>query len=52
MEENWTTVLKPKRKWLNFNLRELFSCKDLIVLFVKRNYATKYKQIIVFGNIV
>lgn len=46
MEENWTTVLKPKRKWLDFNLRELFSYKDLIVLFVKRNYVTKYKQTI------
>lgn len=46
MEEKWTTVLKPKNKWLDINLKELFSYKDLILLFVKRNYATKYKQTI------
>lgn len=46
MEEKWTTVLKPHTKWNNINLRELFSYKDLIFLFVKRNYVTKYKQTI------
>lgn len=46
MEEKWTTVLKPRNKWLDINLRELFSYKDLIFLFVKRNYVTKYKQTI------
>ena len=38
--------LKPKNNWLDINLRELFSYKDLILLFVKRNYVTKYKQTI------
>ena len=46
MEEKWTTVLKPRTKWGNVNLKELFSYKDLILLFVKRNYVTKYKQTI------
>ena len=46
MEEKWTTVLKPKNKWLDINLKELFTYKDLILLFVKRNYVTKYKQTI------
>lgn len=46
MEEKWTTVLKPRTKWGNMNLKELFSYKDLILLFVKRNYVTKYKQTI------
>lgn len=46
MEEKWTTVLKPRAKWGNINLKELFSYKDLILLFVKRNYVTKYKQTI------
>ena len=46
MEEKWTTVLKPRTKWGNVNLKELFSYKDLIFLFVKRNYVTKYKQTI------
>ena len=46
MEEKWTTVLKSKNKWLDINLKELCSYKDLIFLFVKRNYVTKYKQTI------
>lgn len=46
MEEKWTTVLKPKNKWLDINVKELLSYKDLIFLFVKRNYVTKYKQTI------
>lgn len=46
MEEKWTTVLKPNNKWGNINIKELISYKDLIFLFVKRNYVTKYKQTI------
>ena len=41
MEEKWTTVLKPKHNLWDINLKELFSYKDLIFLFVKRNFVTK-----------
>ena len=46
IEENWTTVLKPQHSWKDIDLKELFSYKDLIFLFVKRNFVTKYKQTI------
>ena len=46
MAETWTTVLKPKHNLWDINLKELFSYKDLIFLFVKRNFVTKYKQTI------
>lgn len=46
MEEKWTTVLKPKHNLFDMNLKELFAYKDLIFLFVKRNFVTKYKQTI------
>lgn len=46
MEEKWTTVLKPYTKWYELNLKELAAYKDLIFLFVKRNYTTRYKQTI------
>lgn len=46
MEEKWTTVLKPQDKRVDINFKELLSYKDLILLFVKRNYVTKYKQTI------
>lgn len=42
--QKWTTVIKPKNGWRDINLRELWQYKDLIYLFVKRNFATRYKQ--------
>lgn len=44
MSENWTTILEPNNKAMNLNLKEVWSYKDLIALFVKRNYVTRYKQ--------
>lgn len=46
MDSEWTTVIKPKSKWFEINLRELFQYKDLIFLFVKKNFAVQYKQTI------
>ncbi len=40
----WTTVIKPRTGWKDINLKELWQYKDLIYLFVKRNFATRYKQ--------
>jgi len=44
--ENWTTVIKPKDKLLEVNIKELLKYKDLISLFIKRNIITQYKQTI------
>lgn len=44
MQEQWTTVIKPKTGWRDINLKELWQYRDLIYLFVKRNFATMYKQ--------
>lgn len=46
MEQKWTTVIKAKTGYFDFDLKELIQYKDLIWLFVKRNYATRYKQTI------
>lgn len=46
MEEKWTTVIKPKSGWLEINFKELIQYKDLIFLFVKRNFSVQYKQTI------
>lgn len=46
MNGNWTTVIKPKTKLLDLNLKELWHYKDLIVMFVKRDFKTMYKQTI------
>ncbi|MBQ6770723.1 MAG: ABC transporter permease [Bacteroidales bacterium] len=44
--ENWTTVIKPRNKLLEVNLKELWDYRDLISLFIKRNVITQYKQTI------
>lgn len=42
--QEWTTIIKPKTKLLDLNLKELWHYKDLIVMFVKRDFKTMYKQ--------
>ena len=46
MEEKWLKVIKPKTGWFEINIKELFEYKDLIFLFVKRNFSVQYKQTI------
>ena len=46
MEEQWTTVIKPKDKLLAVDLGEVWRYRDLLVLFVKRDIITQYKQTI------
>lgn len=46
MEEKFSTVIEPKSKWLDLRLKELFRYRDLIFLFVKRNFTAYYKQTI------
>lgn len=42
--QEWTTHIKAKTKWYEIDLLELLKYKDLINLFVMRNYKTRYKQ--------
>ena len=44
--EHYTTHIKAKSGWLDINLRELYQYRDLVWLFFKRNYSTRYKQTI------
>ena len=45
-EEGWTTIIKPRTGWLDIDLGELWQYRDLIVMFVKRNFTVLYKQTI------
>ena len=45
-DNEWTLIIKPKTNWFNFNLKELWHYKDLIMLFVKRDFISVYKQTI------
>ena len=42
----WTLILRPKRNLLDVNLHELWQYRDLIMLFVKRDFVSKFKQTI------
>ena len=44
--ENWSMIIKPKRHWFDINLKELWAYRDLIGLFVRRDFVAKYKQTI------
>ncbi len=45
-EEQWTTVIKPRNRLFEVNLKEVWDYRDLMTLFVKRNIITQYKQTI------
>ena len=45
-EEKWTTVIKPRNKLFEVNLKEVWDYRDLLSLFVKRDIITQYKQTI------
>ncbi len=46
MEEKFSTVITPNNGWFDLQLDEVFRYKDLIFLFVKRNFTAYYKQTI------
>ena len=45
-EENWTLEIKPKRKLFDIPLREIIRYREMLFLFVKRDFVTQYKQTI------
>lgn len=44
--EHYTTHIKSKNGWFDIDIKELWQYRDLVWLFFKRNYSTKYKQTI------
>ena len=42
--ENWLFEITPKNKFFSLNFKEIWSYKDLLFLFVKRDVVTVYKQ--------
>ena len=46
IEENWSLVIEPQRNLLDLRLGELWRYKDLVLLFVQRDFVSTYKQTI------
>lgn len=44
--QQWDMVIKPKNGWFDIDLQELWRYRDLIGMFVKRDFVTFYKQTI------
>lgn len=45
-KEEWLYEIAPKGKLLSFNFKEIWRYKDLLLMFVKRDIVTYYKQTI------
>jgi lipopolysaccharide transport system permease protein len=45
-QNNWDSVIESKHSLLDVNLKEIWNYRDLLVLFIKRDFITVYKQTI------
>lgn len=46
IDEDWLFEIKPKSNFFSLNLKEIWQYRDLLLLFVKRDIVTVYKQTI------
>lgn len=45
-DESWDMIISPKGKLLDLNLKEVWKYRDLLFLFVKRDFVAQFKQTI------
>ena len=45
-DSSWTLVIRPHRRWWDLRLGELWQYRDLVMLFVRRDFVSVYKQTI------
>ena len=45
-QENWSLIIRPQRAWWDLRLGELWRYRDLVWLFVWRDFVAYYKQTI------
>lgn len=45
-DPEWTTVIRPQSNWFDLRLQELWQYRDLIIMFVRRDFISMYKQTI------
>jgi lipopolysaccharide transport system permease protein len=44
--EKWSLIIKPKTSWFDLHLTEIWRYRDLLFMFVKRDFISVYKQTI------
>ncbi|MDZ4713427.1 MAG: ABC transporter permease [bacterium] len=45
-ESEWTLEIKPVTGWFNFHLKDIWRYRDLLFMFVRRDFVAVYKQTI------
>lgn len=45
-EKNWTEIIEPQTNLLDLKLAELWRYRDLVMMFVRRDFVANYKQTI------
>ena len=45
-DSGWTLVIRPKTGWFDLHLADLWRYRDLVMLFVRRDFVSQYKQTI------
>ncbi len=45
-QKKWTEVIEPKNQLFNLHLKEVWHYRDLLVMWVRRDFAATYKQTI------
>ncbi|WP_246008842.1 ABC transporter permease [Hymenobacter metallilatus] len=43
-EDHWTEVIQPRTRLLDLGLRQVWNYRDLVMLFVRRDFVSTYKQ--------
>jgi lipopolysaccharide transport system permease protein len=44
--QEWDLIIKPRARWFDLRVKELWNARDLLFLFVKRDFVSVYKQTI------
>lgn len=44
--ESWDLIITPRKKWYDLQLADVWRYRDLISLFVRRDFVSRYKQTI------
>ena len=44
--QNWDLIIQPKRAWWDLRLGQVWRYRDLVLLFVRRDFVSYYKQTI------
>jgi len=45
-DSDWDLIITPRKKWYDLQLRDVWHYRDLIGMFVRRDFVSRYKQTI------